>query len=102
MCSTDFHGVDTADGVDQVVGLVDDDHATREPDAHCLPGGPVQEGVVGEQHQLSRWHRPPRPVVGTRPQLPPGGDKLLHVLDTRERQVFEALDRTWLVEWTPG
>ena len=46
--------MNVSDGVQQVVGLVDDDHSVLQVDADCLPGGRVEKSVVGEDDQLAQ------------------------------------------------
>ena len=34
------------------MSFVNDDHVTLQPDAHGLPGGGVEQGVVWQHHKL--------------------------------------------------
>jgi hypothetical protein len=47
------------DGLEEVVSLVDDDDTVLEVDADRLPGGGVEEGVVGQHHYLAQGHGRP-------------------------------------------
>lgn len=51
--AADLRTVDACDGVDQVVCLVDDHHLALQPDPCGLPGGRVQQHLVGQHHQLA-------------------------------------------------
>lgn len=48
----DLRTVDARDGVNQVVCLVDDYHLALQPDPCGLPGGCMQQHLVGQHHQL--------------------------------------------------
>lgn len=50
--STDLRTVDACDGVNQVVCLVDDHDLALQPDPRGLPGGRVQQHLVGQHHHL--------------------------------------------------
>ena len=67
--TSDLHAVDAGDGVDEVVGLVDDHHLALQPDPRRLAGGRVQQHLIGEHHQLEGERGP----EGAGPLPPPGG-----------------------------
>lgn len=50
--ATDVRAVDAGDGVNQIVRLVNDHHLALQPDPRGLPGGRVQQRLVGQHHQL--------------------------------------------------
>lgn len=67
--TSDLHAVDAGDGVDEVVGLVDDHHLALQPDPCRLAGGRVQQHLIGEHHQLEGERGP----EGAGPPLSPRG-----------------------------
>ena len=67
--TSDLQAVDVGDGVDEVVGLVDDHHLALQPDPRCLAGGCVQQHLIGEHHQLEGE----RGTEGAGPPSSPGG-----------------------------
>lgn len=50
--SSDLRTVDACDGVNQVVRLIDDHYLALQPDPRGLPGGRVQQHLVGQHHYL--------------------------------------------------
>lgn len=50
--TADLRTVNTRDGVDQVVRLVDEHHLALQPDARGLAGGRMQQHLVGQHHEL--------------------------------------------------
>lgn len=54
--ATDLRAMDTGDGVYEVVGLVDDYNLVLQDDPCSVPGGLMQEHLVGQHHQLQGKH----------------------------------------------
>lgn len=81
MCPSDLNRVDTADGVQQVVGLINDHDVACQFRAHRLTGGRMQEGVVWQHNQLGRGNGISHTIVGARLELSTHRHQLLNVLD---------------------
>lgn len=52
MCSSHLHRVDTGDGVQEVVGFINDDHVASELNTNSLASWSMKESVVGENYKL--------------------------------------------------
>lgn len=57
--ATDLHTMDTGDGVNEVVGLINDYNLVLQFDPSGTPGRLMQEHLIGQHHQLQEKHTMP-------------------------------------------